>query len=68
MCGLVGSGPLIGSDYKDETANIFRTYWFPADVDVVSLMLDDDKLDLLDASNDSYVIDDYYHGLTQFYF
>ena len=66
QCGLIGVGT---SDYYEgEDVNVYRTYWFDKSVDFLALVQDDDPLDLVDSANDSYMIDDNYYGLTQYYF
>ena len=60
-CGTVSTGS--GTEFSTDA----RTYWFPDYEATQTLIKDASPLDLWDAANDSYYIDDYYYGLTQYY-
>ena len=57
------------STVDDTSASEFRTYWFPVDDydTIITAIKDDTPLDPWDSAYDSYMIDDYYYGLTQYY-
>ena len=55
------------STVTDTSVSEYRTYWFSDYDTTVASIKDDTPLDLWDSANDSYMIDDFYYGLTQYY-
>ena len=59
-----GTGCGTGSTGSGTSVSEFRTYFFSDTAATVAAIKDELPLDLWDAANDAYMIDDFYYGLT----
>ena len=61
QCGTASTGS------SATEATYMRTYYFSDYTTTIANIKDSSPLDLWDSTNDSYYIDDYYYGMTQYY-